>query len=84
MVTQVPEDIDQHTPSWIQTSYEVWYRDPDIVVSNMLGNPDFDGQFDMCPYIELDANGKRRWSNVMSGNIAWRRSVSRRFFGIEN
>ena len=77
MVTQVPEDADQGMPSWMRTSYEVWYRDPEVMVSNMLSNPDFDGQFDMCPYIELGANGKRRWSNVMSGNIAWRRSVSR-------
>jgi hypothetical protein len=62
MVTQVPEDTDHTTPSWVQTSYEVWYRDPEIVVSNMLSNPDFDGQFDICPYVELDANGERRWS----------------------
>ena len=76
MVTQVPENVDQSRQSWMQTSYEVWYRDPEIVVSNMLSNPDFNGQFDLRPYIELDANGKRRWTNVMSGNIAWKRSVS--------
>jgi len=77
MVTQVPEDADQGTPSWMQTSYKVWYHDPEVVVSNILSNLDFDGQFDMCPYVELDANGKCQWSNVMSGNIAWRWSVSR-------
>jgi len=82
MVTEVPEDVDQDTPSWMQTAYEVWYHDPEVVVSNMLSNPDFDGQFDMRPYIELDAHGKRRWSNVMSGNIAWRRSVSRTIFAL--
>ena len=76
MVTQVPENADPSMQSWMQTSYEVWYRDPEIVVSNMLSNPEFDGQFDMRPYIELDANGKRRWTNVMSGNIAWKRSIS--------
>ena len=77
MVTQVPEDVDEREASWMRTSYEVWFRDPDIVVLNMLRNTDFDGQFDMCPYIELDEEGNRQWSNVMSGNIAWRRSVSR-------
>ena len=30
--------------SWMQTSYEVWYHNPEIVVSNMLSNPDFNGQ----------------------------------------
>jgi hypothetical protein len=83
MVTEVP-DVDEHAPSWKRTSYEVWYRDPEIVVSNMLSNPDFDGQFDICPYVELDANGERRWSNVMSGNIAWRRSVRRTFVSFKN
>lgn len=76
LVTGVSDDIDDHSPSWMRTSYEVWYRDPDAVVSAMLSNPDFDGQFDHCPYIDLDAHGNRRWNNVMSGNIAWRRSVS--------
>ena len=71
-----PENIDEHSPNWMRTHYEVWYRDPEAVVSAMLSNPDFDGQFDLCPYIDLDAHKKRRWNNVMSGNIAWRRSVS--------
>ncbi|KAN0120453.1 hypothetical protein V8E52_004280 [Russula decolorans] len=57
-----------------QYTYEVWYRNPEIVVSNMLANPDFDGQFDLRPYIDLDKHQKRRWSNVMSGNVAWRHS----------
>jgi len=76
MVTSIPGDVDDHRP-WMQTSYEIWYRNPEAVISNMLDNPDFDKQFDMRTYIELDADGKRRWSNVMSGNIAWCRSVSR-------
>lgn len=42
----------------------------------MLENPDFDGEFDYAPYIDLDMNGERVWSDVMSGNYAWRQSVS--------
>lgn len=76
LVTQIPDDINEHSPNWMRTQYEVWYRDPEAVVSAMLSNPDFDGQFDLCPYIDLDTHGKRQWNNVMSGNIAWRRSVS--------
>ncbi|KAH9038559.1 hypothetical protein EDB85DRAFT_1860463 [Lactarius pseudohatsudake] len=67
-------NVDNSSPEWMRTSYDVWYRDPDVVVSNMLSNPDFAGQFDLRPYIDLDSGGKRRWSNVMSGNIAWRHS----------
>jgi len=76
LVTGVSGDTDEHSPSWMRTHYDVWYRDPGAVVSAMLSNPDFEGQFDLCPYVDLDAHGKRQWNNVMSGNLAWRRSVS--------
>ena len=75
LVTGVSDDTNEHSLSWMRTQYEVWYCDPEAVVSSMLSNPDFDGQFDLCPYIDLDAQGKRQWNNVMSGNMAWRRSV---------
>jgi Plavaka transposase len=71
-----PDGVDEHAPGWKRMSYEVWYRNPDAVVSAMLDNPDFDGRFDLRPYIDLGADGRRRWSNVMSGNIAWRHCVS--------
>ena len=77
LVTGFPEDVDESAPSWMRTTYEVWYRNPDAVVSTMLGNPDFAGQFDLRPYVDLKADGTRRWNNVMLGNIAWRNSVSR-------
>ncbi len=53
---QAPDHGDQ-APSWRHTTYKVWYRDLEIVVSNMLSNTDFDGQFDMCLYIDLDIHG---------------------------
>jgi hypothetical protein len=61
----------------MRMTYEVWYRNPDAVVLTMLGNPDFDRQFDLRPYVDLNADGIRRWNNIMSGNVAWRKSVSR-------
>ena len=73
-------DKDSNALPWTQMTYEVWYRNPEIVVSNMLANLDFNGQFDVCPYIDLDEHQRRRWGNVMSGNIAWRHSVSRALF----
>ncbi|KAJ7730745.1 hypothetical protein B0H16DRAFT_1665336 [Mycena metata] len=59
-------------PDWARQEYEIWYRDPDTVIRNMLDNPDFAGEFDTTPYIELDATGQRRWSDFMSGNFAWK------------
>jgi hypothetical protein len=69
-------DVGPDAPSWQQAEYEVWFRDPEVVISNMLNNPDFDGQFDYTPYVQVDKSGKRHWSDFMSANYAWRHSVS--------
>ncbi|KAF8875258.1 hypothetical protein CPB85DRAFT_1378657 [Mucidula mucida] len=58
-------------PSWMKERYQIWYRDPDVVIANMLSNPDFAGEFDTRPYVHLGADGKRRWSEFMSGNYSW-------------
>jgi hypothetical protein len=62
-------------PSWKLTQYEVWYRDPDVVLQNLLDNADFNGQVDYSAYVELGKDGKRRWSDFMSGNFSWWHSV---------
>ncbi|KAJ7669939.1 hypothetical protein DFH06DRAFT_1372426 [Mycena polygramma] len=69
-----PLAVGEDAPAWARQSYEVWYRDPNVVVANMLDNPDFNGAFDTTPYVHLDANGKRRWHDFMSANFAWRHS----------
>lgn len=66
---------DGTSPDWARQEYEIWYRDPDVVIRNMLDNPDFNGEFDTAPYVELDRDGKRRWSDFMSGNFSWKRCV---------
>jgi hypothetical protein len=77
--TGFSEDVSRDAPTWKQTAYRVWYRDPNEVIRLMLDNPDFSRQFDVCPYVELDMNDKRRWTNVMSANIAWNHCVSTHF-----
>ncbi|KAF4578381.1 hypothetical protein EYR36_000188 [Pleurotus pulmonarius] len=73
---QVSGDAGPDDPrQWKQKIYDVWYRDPDVVLQNMLDNPDFDGEFDYSPYVELDDQGQRRWHNFMSANFAWRHST---------
>ena len=62
-------------PSWQKDEWEVFYRDPDVVLRQMLENPDFDGQMDYAAYVGLDNSGKRYWSDFMSGNFAYQRSV---------
>jgi hypothetical protein len=41
----------------------------------MLETPDFDGQIDYAAYVGLDKTGKRYWSDFMSGNFVYQRSV---------
>ncbi|KAJ7860199.1 hypothetical protein B0H14DRAFT_3084858 [Mycena olivaceomarginata] len=69
-----PLGTGEDAPVWARQSYEIWYRDPEVVISNMLDNPDFDGAFDTAPYVHLDSNGKRLWHDFMSANFAWRHS----------
>ena len=69
------DDDFEHAASWKTQEYNIWYRDPDVVIRNLLDNPDFASQFDTTPYIATDAQGRQRWKDVMSGHFAWRRSV---------
>ena len=68
-------EITHPCPSWKTDEWEVFYRDPDVVLTQMLDNPDFDGQFDYAAYVGRDKSGKRCWSDFMSGNFAYRQSV---------
>lgn len=74
MTYDASDDNPANTP-WKQATYEVWYRNPAQVISTMLDNPDFNGQFDYAAYIETDKKGLRTYSDFMSGKFAWRHSV---------
>ena len=74
--TSFSETVDDTEPNWKRQEYDVWYRDPEVVARNMLVNPDFDNEFDIAPFVELDKNGTRRRSDFMSGDFSWRQCVS--------
>ncbi|KAJ6563088.1 hypothetical protein DFH09DRAFT_1247611 [Mycena vulgaris] len=71
-----PLAVGEDVPAWARQSYEVWYRDPDVVIANMLDNPNFNGTFDTAPYVHIDSEGKRRWHDFMSANFAWKHSTT--------
>ena len=70
-------------PSWMTAEYEVWHRNILQVLVNQMGNPDFaNGQDYAAKRIFKD--GKRQYSDVMSGNFAWDQSVSQTQFETSN
>ena len=43
---------------------------------SQLANPDFNGKIDYTPNQVFGPTGKQEWSNVMTGNWAWKQAVS--------
>ena len=54
--------------------YTVHFCDPLLIIRSMISNPDFKGQFDYAPVREFE-DGVHHWTDVMSGNWAWRQVV---------
>lgn len=69
-----PEDL-LAVPSWMNQKYEVWFRCPRQMVRTILSNPEFNTLFSTAPYQEYTAEGKRKYSNLFSGNWTWRQAV---------
>ncbi|KAH9008927.1 hypothetical protein EDB83DRAFT_2322883 [Lactarius deliciosus] len=61
-------------PSWMEGDYDVWFRDPRILVHNLLSNLDFKKGIDLAPFQERLSSGVRRFQNFMSGIWAWRQT----------
>ena len=67
-----PED----PPSWMNQTYDVWYRDPRAIIKNILSNTDFNGEINYAPHRDFMEDGSRRYKNFMSGDWAWEQVVS--------
>jgi hypothetical protein len=65
-----------NVPSWMEAGYDVWFRDPRVLVHNLLSNPDFKGEMDLVPFQERSPDGAHRFQNFMSGLWAWNQAVS--------
>lgn len=47
----------ENVPLWMDKTYNVWYRDPRVVIKNLFSNTDFNGEFDYVPYREFSEDG---------------------------
>ncbi|KAF8462345.1 hypothetical protein JB92DRAFT_3136774 [Gautieria morchelliformis] len=65
---EIPAD---NVPSWMEADYDVWFRDPRILVHNLVSNPDFKFNFDYTPFQERTTDNTHRFRDFMSGNWAW-------------
>ncbi|KAG0693860.1 hypothetical protein DFH29DRAFT_815943 [Suillus ampliporus] len=66
------ERPDTDVPPWMDQVFEVWYRDTQEVIRNMLANPDYAQEFDYRPYREFSTDSsERQWKDFMSGDWAW-------------
>ncbi|KAI0339648.1 hypothetical protein BDW22DRAFT_1336015 [Trametopsis cervina] len=63
-----------NVPPWMDAEYEFCFRDIRLAARNMLSNPDFATEFDAGPYREYDETGSRKYSDLMSGDWAWRQA----------
>jgi len=70
-----PEPQQGEAPSWMLSEYEVWFRDPRVLVHNLILNPDFKNEFDYKVFREYDADGDRRYHDFMSGKWTWKQAV---------
>lgn len=70
------DDSDEPQPKWMSNTYEVFYRDPRLVVHEMLANPDFKDNIDFAPYHVFNEDGDRVYQHLMSGDWAWEQAVS--------
>ncbi|KIO14670.1 hypothetical protein M404DRAFT_17529 [Pisolithus tinctorius Marx 270] len=63
---------DEETAPWMFDNYDVWYRDPQKVIHNILASSNLVAEMDYVLYREYDAtNNERHWQDFMSGNWAW-------------
>ncbi|KAH7917799.1 hypothetical protein BV22DRAFT_1108505 [Leucogyrophana mollusca] len=65
----------ENVPPWMNGTYEVWFRDPRLVVHNILASPDFASEIDYAPYREYrSSDNKRQWRDFFSGDWVWQQA----------
>ena len=62
-------------PPWMLAEYDVWFRDPKVVLQNQLQNADFKDAFDYALFQRFGENGDREWEDFMSANWGYQQAV---------
>ncbi|EIW78065.1 hypothetical protein CONPUDRAFT_34808, partial [Coniophora puteana RWD-64-598 SS2] len=59
-------------PKWMSQTYELCVRDTRAVIHEQLASPEFKEHINYSPYRHFNHDGKRVFSNLMSGEWAWK------------
>ena len=57
------------------SAHDVWFRDPRLVVRNMIDNPNYGDQFDSAPTQTFNSKGHRQYQDFMTGDWVWEEAV---------
>ncbi|KIK20654.1 hypothetical protein PISMIDRAFT_105376 [Pisolithus microcarpus 441] len=65
-------DVVADPAPWMHDEYDIWFRDPNEVVWNMLANPEFANNMDLQLFHEYNMTDSTWWwQDFMSGDWAW-------------
>ena len=67
--------VTPNSPSWMRKTFIIYIRDTLEVVENLVASEDFKGKFDTTPYQEYLNDNCRVFSNLMSGQWAYKQAV---------
>jgi hypothetical protein len=62
-------------PKWMTDEYELCTRDSRQLLLQQLASSHFKDSINLTPYQQFDKSGQRSWSNLMSGDWAWKQAV---------
>ncbi|KAH9923725.1 uncharacterized protein BXZ73DRAFT_91410 [Epithele typhae] len=63
--------VDNNSPQWKRESYTIHYQDIIENIRAMAGNTELHGHWDNSPKAVFDADGRRVFSDLMTGQWAW-------------
>lgn len=62
-------------PKWMTRTYELCVRDSRQVLHQQFATPEFKDKMNLTPYRQFNRAGKRVFTNLMSGDWAWKQAV---------
>lgn len=70
-----PGPVDENAPEWKCEKWTIHAPNSQVVFQQMTADTSTDGHFNTRPYIELETGNKCVYSNVMSGDWAYRQAL---------